>query len=308
MGIKAGKKNIKKIIKKRIEISKMGVRDKLRVGGTPPLPVGLLSRGEVRRGSGGIVCSEEAIRNLNTKMFLTQYERKSIVDYDAVIIIPSYNRFDKLNNILEQLYTEETKYKIKIIICDDGSIDKRYYELKNIFSEIDYIRNTINNGKFGYWKTITSLFQQAAKYVTHAVIQIDDDFLLCDKFIDKLIDKFFESKIIDNRNVAIYYHIPTNREIGWGMSNWIDGGALFDINFLEKINFSVDEIPKKRWLNTPELSSGVWQQISIKINNNGLFTYKLDYSLAEHNGNEDSKMNTKQRIRNSITTYNFKKN
>ena len=66
-------------------------------------------------------------------------------------------------------------------------------------------------------------------------------------------------------------------------------------------------IPKTRWAHDAELSSGVWKQVSTVIDRNGLLTYKLDYSLAEHDGNEDSKMNTTQRDRSPIKTENFKR-
>ena len=56
----------------------------------------------------------------------------------------------------------------------------------------------------------------------------------------------------------------------------------------------------------------ITKKISSKIkegkikNKNDLLTYKLKHSLAEHDGNEDSKMNTEQRNRSSIFTENFK--
>ena len=160
-----------------------------------------------------------------------------------------------------------------------------------------------------YWQTITTLFKKASEYDSYVVIQIDDDFFLCDKFIDRLIDKFFEGKKEDNKNVAIHYHLPLSagKRSYWGTSNGVDGGALFDVNFLSEINHTIESISMRRWKLNAELSSGVWKQISNKIHYNSLLTYKLEHSLVEHDGNEDSKMNTTQRDRSPILTEKFKK-
>lgn len=294
---------IKKQIKKRIEF-KMNKRNEIRNSSTPKLiSIDRANRNEIRIGT------PEVNMHVNTAQFNKPYEKKINVDYDAVIIIASYNRFEKLCRILKQLHKQKTQYNIKIIVYNDGSTDIKYNKLQKKFPKIDYINNEINNGKYGYWKTITTLFKKSSEYISHVVIQIDDDFLLCDKFIDKLVNKFFEGKAINNKNVAIYYHLPMVSGIrnGWGMVNWIDGGALFDAEFLHEINYSVDKISESRWKISPEISSGVWKQISEKIDKNGLLTYKLEYSLANHDGNDDSKMNTAQRNRSAIHTYNFKK-
>ena|ERR1035437_622018 len=243
---------------------------------------------------------------LNFKNFLVPYNKKLIVDYDAVIIIASYNRYNKLIRILNQLHKQETKYKIKIIIYDDGSTDINYDNLQKNFPEIDYIYNEINNGKYKYWETITTLFKKTSEYISHVVIQIDDDFILCNNFIDKLIDKFFEAKVINNKNVAIHYHISINDKRNWEMRNGIDGGTLFDTSFLKEIKYLIDPISLNRWKLNSELSSGVWTQISEKIHKNELLTYKLEHSLVEHDGNEDSKMHPKLRITDKIFSKIFR--
>ena len=311
--MKKKRQNVKKTIKKRIEIregtflqdKKManitGTRAQMRIEGKKPKPVNvdLVSRTEIR-------ANRPANEHMLERKFRKEYEPEQVVDYDAVVIIGSYNRFKKLNRILKQLYTEESKYKIKMVVYNDGSTDINYGKLPKMYPEIDYLRGKENQGKHFYWKTITTLFQKASEYVCNAVIQIDDDFILCENFIDNLMDSFFEGKKENNKNVAIYYHIPLGSTNGWGMANWVDGGAIYDTKFLKEINYSISMIPKTRWTHDPELSSGVWKQVSTIIQRNGLFTYKLEHSLAEHDGNEDSKMNTEQRNRSSIYTENFK--
>jgi len=238
--------------------------------------------------------------------FLKPYQKKMYVDYDAIIVISSYNRYDSLFKLIDQLYSQDSTYKINILVYNDGSSDPNYCNLQNIFPDIRYISSDINNGKRNYWKTITTLFTEASKYITHAIIQIDDDFFLCNDFINNLMDEFFRCKMVDNKNVAIYYHKTTSLVKSWGINNWVDGGVLFDSDFLKTINYSIDEISETRWESDSNISSGVWQQISEKIEFSGLFTSKLDYSLVMHNGNDDSKMNSGQRTNKPLNTINFK--
>ena len=260
-------------------------------------------------GKNGLKVAAEKKIDKRFLIFNEEYEPHQVVDYDVVIVIPSYNRFKKLNRILKQLHEQETEYHYKIIIYNDGSKDINYGKLPKMYPEINYIKGVENNGKHKYWETITTCFKRAGEYVCNAVIQIDDDFILCDKFIDKLMNSFFEGKKINNKNVAIHYHFHQERDkrSWWGMENGIDGGALFDSAFLNAINNTISPIPLTRWKFDTELSSGVWKQVSLIIHNNGLLTHKLNYSLANHDGNDDSKLNTIQRNRLPIYTWNFKK-
>ena len=83
------KKKIKKIIlikQKLIKLNKIvGVRDKLRRGGTPPKPIQVgLTRGEIRRGVGVKYHEPYEFKDYG------KYIKPEFVDYDAIIIISSY--------------------------------------------------------------------------------------------------------------------------------------------------------------------------------------------------------------------------
>lgn len=243
--------------------------------------------------------------------FEAPYEKRKIVDYDAIIIISSFNRFEKLDGILNQLQTQKSKFTTKIIIYNDGSTDLRYKKLPKKYSCI-YLAGKENNGKYGYWKSINVLLKKVSLFVCHAVIQIDDDFILCDNFINEVMTAFFIGKKINNKYVAINYHNNSicheDKKIWFTYEYGVDGGSVFDFNFLEELQFKIDPIPMSRWRKNPLLSSGVWAQITNKINKAKLFTYNLNYSLACHNGNEDSKMNTIERMYNPLVTPDFKQN
>lgn len=289
--MKRKKTNIKKRIKKKIELS----NNKNDVGSTA----------EDRLRKRTEVSLVKPKKDKKFAIFSEKYSPINVVDFDAVIIISSYNRYEKVNRLLNQLFTQETSFKIKIIVLNDGSTNDNYNKLVDIYPEIDYIYNEVNNGKEKYWKTITKLFTEASKYMTHVVIQIDDDFILCDKFIDILLKEFFKNKKINNRYVSFYYHSPNIKDYRWGIRNWFDGGVAFDSQFLNLIGNKVNSISNNRWNLNKNLSSGVWRQLSSIVDSNGLLTYRFNKSLVKHDGNFDSKMNTEQRKNKPIFTKNY---
>jgi GT2 family glycosyltransferase len=235
---------------------------------------------------------EEELRIRKMRKLKNQNDLKEKVD--VCIIISSYNRKEKLKRLIDQLNTQESKYTFKIILYNDGS---KGYRIFKTIENLSYIEGTKNHGKFRYWKTITKLLQRAFNlYDFKYLIQMDDDFILDDNFIDKLVDKYKEIKKEDKKYIAIHYHIgQTIEEKQWGLDYWIDGGGFYDYKFLEKINFKIDEIQMHRWNHDKSLSSGVWHQISKKINDLGFKIYKPEISYASHDGNDDSKMNSELR-------------
>lgn len=312
--------NIKKTIKRRIELTKklqksskqvikMGVRDKLRQTAIPPkpVPVDLVSRNEVRSGIKKADPVVYEIKDYGT------YMKPENVDYDVLIYISSFDRYEKLLNILNQLYSQETRYSFKIIVMNDGSTDRRYYYLKNKFSEIIYLKNKVNGGRALYWQTVNTIFEELKKYSSYAVIQIDDDFILAKDFINILMDKFFELKQENNSYMGIRYHIPSfneNEIITDDYFNRIkrfqafDGGSMFDPEFLKLINYNIKEINQNIFKQKFQ-HSHVWTSLNNFIRELGVMVYSTRKSLAYHNGNEDSKMHPELRLTKKIYTKKF---
>jgi len=303
------KKKIKKIIlikQKLIKLNKIvGVRDKLRRGGTPPKPIQVgLTRGEIRRGVGVKYHEPYEFKDYG------KYIKPEFVDYDAIIIISSYERYDELKNILNKLYSQETRYSFKIIILNDGSTDKRYINLKKEFKDINYLLNDVNGGVKYYWRTINKLFAESKKYKTSTIIQMDDDFTLCDSFLDRLMDKFFELKEENNSNMLIKYHLGKldssiidqetffNPKLNFQSA---DGGTLFDQQFMELINYNIDDMTNV----AGHGGSWVWHFINGKIIELGVMCYILRKSLVFHDCYNNSKMHPTVRSQRNYNTINF---
>lgn len=318
--MKYEKKSIKKIIKRRMELPKqtkmnernklrMGVRDKFMITEKKhrPVAVDLVSRNFIRTG----IKKNNYLPNKPYEPYeikdYGKYIKPKDVDYDTIIYISSYNRYEKLVNILNQLYSQKSDYSFKVIVMNDGSTDERYLNLENEFSNTIHLKNVENGGVEFYLKTINSIFQEIKKYRTLSVIQIDDDFILCKNFINILMNKFLELKEENNIYMGIRYHIHSYvkdmiyREDYFDITKkyqGFDGGSLYDIQFLQLFNYEL--IPQEE-----QYMWHMWFVLNSLVKKLGVLVYTLRESLAFHNGNDDSKIHPESRKIKKLYTYNF---
>lgn len=221
-------------------------------------------------------------------------EDLKIIGNGYVYIIPSYNRFDKLIELIEIIFN--FNYKNEIIILNDGSDDERYKLLKFYDKRLTYLENGKNLGKEGYWITVNKLFYELSKREFSHFIMLNDD----------LIPDFnFETKLnifINNENILRLF-TPNNliNLKNWDYPNWIDGIFCSPKKFLELINYQIDPIFLKK---SKSKSSGVGKQLTEKLNK---FNFKVDFykSLFEHDGNEDSKMHPEFRKIHPLVSEEF---
>jgi hypothetical protein len=226
-----------------------------------------------------VYSKKENWRN-DLKLFLDGKVRYSNVeDKKYVYILPSYERFDKVIELIEDIM--KVNPECLIFLINDGSNDDSYGLLENYDSRLIYLQNEKNLGKKGYWKTVNTLFKEISKYDFTYCVMLNDDLTLTYDFkivLDnnstkkKILRLFTPTTLLDKKN--------------WGFENWIDGIFCVPKIFLNLINYTVDEI------NLPDntlVSSGVGRQLTQKLNK---FNIKVDFvgSIVEHNGNEDSKM------------------
>jgi len=165
--MKSGGRSIKKTIKKRIEIkqvTKMSSRDKLRRGGTPPkgLPVGLVSRNEIRSGVRVIVPkpptnSIECIINFNTK-------RKYVFRSVEQMIMSNYGNLDEYKNTLVVL-----GYNITFNIND---IRKEYPNRKIVIYQLEQLFD--NKSNWYNSKSSDTKLVSITKHIRRALEQCDE--------------------------------------------------------------------------------------------------------------------------------------
>ena len=232
------------------------------------------------------------------------YERPLDVDFDVAICISSYDRYGKVKRLLNQLYKQDSFYTYKVFLLNDGSHGTSYGRFKKMYPDLVYLRNEENGGKYNYWQTVTKLWSSVKDYSTYALCQLDDDFIICNNFIDRIMDKFFELKRIDNGYMALRLHnlVFNNREFVYhGERQGVDGGTLYDTQFMEMINYSVD----KTIVKNDNDSSNVWVNTTYKIREHGIRVFNFKSSLVYHDGNEDSKLNPSIRRLKKMNTVKF---
>lgn len=210
--------------------------------------------------------------------------------YDLIIIIASYNRYDMLCNLLNKIAIQNKKVNTKIIVNDDCSSDIRYASLNQDFSDVTFLRSPFNKGKDRYWQTINELLAEVKKYDFEYVLTIPDDFDICDNFLDLIIDEHKTAKELDSQIICTSY-ANISKIKRWNLPHWMDGDGIFDNIFFEKINFTIDPIKPSG----KNVGSGVWKQISQKINTFNFKIHKPKNIFITHLGHTDSKMHPQLR-------------
>ena len=267
----------------------MNQKDERRFQKVQPKPdLSSLSRDERRSGDYSRILNEN------------KYVKKEHVDYDIVICIPSHNRYEKVKRIIEQIKSTESEYTYLIVILNDGSSDKKYNKLPIEFPDILYLKNDIPNGKILHWYCYNQMWKILRQKTCHAVLQMDDDFILCDNFLNKIVDLFFEKKNENSKIMAISPHLWSfkeycDNESWWYKTNFVDGIALIDYDLIKFLDYELKPVDINV-VSKPGSPVKVWTQISGAIKDyNGIIFRTLE-SLVYHDGNDDSKLHGDFRI------------
>ena len=228
---------------------------------------------------------------------IINYDKNRVIRYsdsnvDLCFLIPSYNRYDKLVNLLNQINSYPNT---KVIIFNDASTDDRYMNIENTFRNVKVIHNVVNNGKDGYNNTIKTLFSEAEKTNNTYFALLADDFVLCQSFVKNLSQFLNESDIVN---------IFSIRNEGWGRPGWIDGAFACSKGGISLIKSLIPNMIKT----SEGKSTGIWKNITNYFATSNKTKYRLttlNYSLCQHDGNEDSKLHPKHRLKVPIVAHNF---
>lgn len=208
----------------------------------------------------------ENLDTLRNKKRVTVSKKK----YDFVINITTYNRNENLNVIIEQLNTQNTKHSFVINVLDDNPDNRIMFKYTNV----RYYRNSINKGKVRYWENINKLWEMTQKFDFKYCINLDDDVILTSSFLDKTYDlingtKYDFMKLMFVRDDKY----PNN----WGFTDWIDGCNLITNRGMRVLKFKVKMIKRSRFRKGLHVSTGVWSQITTRLNEARMKEYK-DFS------------------------------
>jgi hypothetical protein len=226
---------------------------------------------------------------------------------DILFCITSYNRYDNVETLIKDLLIQDTKYTYQILLINDGSNDNRYGNFINYSEKLTYIYNEKNGGKNGYYKTVNKLWSLIPNYDCKYIIQSDDDFIICDNFINRLTDYFLNERSNNPKILALSPHLYSfnkysDKEQSWTDTNGVDGIAIITHDVIKNLNY---ELTSPGNVSKPGNSVGTWQQISKSIRNLGGITKRTNYSLVYHNNTGGSVLHGDFRKHKMIFTQKF---
>lgn len=226
---------------------------------------------------------------------------------DIFLNITTYNRPKSLYNLLLQINSEYQKiskdYNIHVYVTNDSS--KKDYSASISFlkkKKWKYYFLNKNLGKKQHWILFNRCLNEIKKDFKikqkndSIFVFLQDDNIITNDFFKKIIDmKSYILKDIESKNFAInMFRDDSTRD---GIARWIrkrfvdykqcdlcyfvDGMFCCDKKTLDAISWKVDKIELSRWDKEPQLSSGVFHQITKKINTSGLNIYMPKESFIQ---------------------------
>lgn len=214
---------------------------------------------------------------------------------DYLFLLPTYNRFDHLIQVLDRIVDQVGSLSVKIGIVNDFSNDKRYDELTKIYGDIlIYKVNEENYGKNNYYLTVNKLLEIANNNKADKYIFLADD-SLPSKNLLKYVNMYTQNgaKVV---NIAIHQkELLTN----WGLNNWVDGGFVITHDTYIKVNQKLENVVRVGY------GTGVFREITLRLNKLNIKVHFPKYSLLYHMGHTTSVMHTDIRKNEQIHSYSF---
>ena len=228
-------------------------------------------------------------------------------EFDFCVIISTYNRPQMLTDLLSNIDSERGNNKILVVVFDDCSDQKA--DLSNF--NVKRIGMTPNMGKKKYYKLFNATFKYIKNIKSKYFIYLPDDVKLTDNFFSE-IKRIYES-ITDPQKICLsiltddrvtrrnWTNFKTNDFGEYYQTQWNDLCFISERRFFDVLGYQIEPIDEERWINNPNLSSGVGQQISIRLNERGYKMYHTKKSMVYH-GNHQSKMNETERVKVNLIT------
>ncbi|MGF1646132.1 MAG: hypothetical protein ACFCVF_04315 [Kineosporiaceae bacterium] len=234
------------------------------------------------------------------------------------VIITTFRRPDGLAWLLDDLEREGTD-RLDVHVYDDGSpvtdlalrrrLDRHGWTLH----EADR-----THGKAGFWRWWNVILDDLrADPGAEPVLALQDDVRLCESFLDRALGLWHD--IDDPAKGALHLLLTTERESGrsgWAAqpptpagevtrTGWVDLAAfLASRRLFDAVGWRLDPVPAGRWSRSPEASSGVGRQLSIRAGAAGAGMYQVRHSLVVHD-DSPSLMNPEARRRWPMTVARF---
>lgn len=229
------------------------------------------------------------------------------MEYDFCVLITTYNRPEMIYKLLDDIDRNKKNYKILVAVFDDGSTEKLDLSKRDVIK----IGMYPNMGKKKYYVTYNATFSFVKNINSKYFIYLPDDISIVDNFFDeskRLYESITSPKKIclsiltDDRVNKSHWGHKNPKDLGETLqTQWNDLCFICEKTFFELLDYRVNKISEKRWVNNPHISSGVGHQITQRLNGSDKFLYHVKNSLVYH-GTHESKMNKDEREKNNLIT------
>lgn len=232
------------------------------------------------------------------------------------LIIFTYERPKMLKRLLADVQEHRGAHEISVVVYDDAS-SSGYDEVQKKLGVLGgtYVRARKKHGKQQFWKWVSRAYSDQRTRDEPLFCLLPDDFRLCTRFFDRAINIW--NRITDPYKVALNPIRDDSREgvecwtkqrpIDCGPvfdAGWVDGALLCNRRYFEALNWKIHPVDSIRWRRNPKSSSGVGEQISVRLALARLGMYKVKRSLCVHVA-VPSKMNPVERQRHPLRALHF---
>lgn len=222
------------------------------------------------------------------------------------VIIPTYNRPDKLSDLLSDLREQSQGFDLNVHVYNDASTVPYPRE-----SGVYYHTYDRNHGKRMFWRLISDSFRNARLSEWDHLLMIQDDVRLKKEALKSLVSQW-ETLSYHDRQAACLNPLLDGRTKCWTrydrrnihygthsywLAQWVDGMYICSRPMMEALRWKLTPIDPDRWEKWPRLSSGVGQQITIRLVQRGFRLYQVKKSLLIHE-NHESVMNPPDTVNN----------
>jgi hypothetical protein len=221
-----------------------------------------------------------------------------------------------LRDLIDDLEASIGEHELSLIIADDGSKSRYLEQIRAEYRhlKIQVRQFKVNHGKKKYWMLVSWLFAELRLRKFDFVLMLPDDVRLSPSFFDDLLARW---DAIEDPNKICLSPLLAENHYGkpmWGSAppisiraenfriirtQWTDMCFMAPRKFFELLNFEVRPISPRRWRKKTNLSSGVGEQITMRVRKTGVNMYHLANSLVLH-GTHISKMNYEERLRSPL--------
>lgn len=239
------------------------------------------------------------------------------------VFITTHNRHEKLKFTLEKLYAskalaeEKLGYQFNFQVIDDRSNARNTINNEKLCEDfgVEYKRSTIRYGKINFWKMHNKIFRRMSKMDFDYAFSLQDDFNYDPDFFTKALTIFQKLEELYPKTVCLNLRDDRVGKRDWTIFDpkplqvegldlfkigWIDMIYLANRKFFNVLNYKVDPIPKNRWTKKPKKSSGVGEQMSIRMVRSKNDMFQLKNSLVSHIGKYESQMNRHRNKRKPV--------